>query len=165
MAFVSEHAARGRKQEAPPGRAHPSAVFPEGRADQVMMLRLFRSKPPRLSPDLDRQERQGLGLRQPLAQTPARPPGETLRLRGPRERVLGCGGTWREHRGVGAGAVDQRSPRSPRQSPSLRLGPRAPWGLSARGRGPESKATGGSRLSDQTGQTETPATQARVLWF
>ena len=34
MAFVSEHAARGRRQAALPGRAHLSAVFPGGRADR-----------------------------------------------------------------------------------------------------------------------------------
>jgi len=96
MAMGSGHAARGRKQAALPGRAHLSALFPKGRTDPVMTLRLFRSKPPRLSPDLDRQERQGLGLRQPLAQSQVRPPGETLPLCGPRELALGCGGTWRE---------------------------------------------------------------------
>lgn len=160
MAVGSRHAALGRKQTAPPGRAHLSAAFPKGRADLVMTLRLFRSKPPRLSPDLDRQERQGLGLRQPLAQSQARPPGETLPLLGPQERVLGCGGTWREQ-GLWA-----NRPQGPQAEPFPSLGPRALQGLSARGRVLEPKAAL-DPLHPVTapGQRETPATRPESSGF
>lgn len=153
MAMGNGRAAPGRKQAAPPDRAYLSALFPKGHTDPVMTLRLFLSKPPRLSPELDRQERQGLGLRQPFAQSQARPPGETLPLCGPREPVLGCGGTWREQ------GLWTNRPQGPQAEPFPSTQATGTVGAERPGEGPGAQGCPGlSAPSDRPGQRETLTT-------